>query len=100
MISYSKGVLDHCEDSSVTETQRQVVTTRCEELLQSGCDSPYLAGFLVELYKLQLEDNPEADKTALVAKISDICNKLAGEIDIVRCKYWRFISDSVTNKYV
>ena len=31
------------------------MTSRCEELLDSDCDSPYFLGFLIELYKAKLE---------------------------------------------
>ena len=50
---------------------------RCEELLDTGCDSPYLLGFLVELYKAQLEEIKEGDKVDLVKKVTGLCDKLA-----------------------
>jgi len=97
--NYLRGIIDHCQDSETTEAQRKLVLSKCEELMQTGCDSPFLLGFLIELYKHQLEDQSDANKEDLVKKISDLCEKLAGEVDIVRCKYWRFISDCVSKKY-
>jgi len=97
--NYLRGILQHCDDPDTASSQRTLVTTRCEELLDSGCDSPYLLGFLVELYKAQLEDNKEGDKVDLVKKVTGLCDRLAQDIDVVRCKYWNFISDCVTRKY-
>jgi len=97
--NYLRGVLEHCDDSGTAAAQRQEVTSKCEELLQTGCDSPYLLGFLVELYRGRLEDGGAADQTDLVRKISDLCGKLSGEVDIVRAKYWTFVSDCVTKKH-
>ena len=94
-----QGVLEHCEDAGTAAAQRQEVTAKCEELLQTGCDSPYLLGFLVELYRARLEDGGASDQTDLVRKISDLCGKLSGEVDIVRAKYWTFVSDCVTKKH-
>ena len=91
--------MDHCDDSAVAETQKSEVRTKCEELLQSGCDSPYLLGFLVELYKQQLEDDRGADKADLLNKIRSLCETLATEHDKVRCKYWNFIRDSIVKKH-
>ena len=97
--NYLRGVLDHCEDGDTAETQRKFVMRKCLELIQEGCDSSYLHGFVVELYKHQLEDDPEADKEEIVKKINDLCHKLSQELDIVRSKYWTFISDSISRKY-
>ena len=93
--NYLRGVLDHSEG----QTLKDDVRVRCEELLQSGCDSPYLLGFLVELYKQQLEDDSNADKAELVTKVKSLCEQLAQEHDTVRCKYWNFISDSIVKKH-
>ena len=109
--------MNHCEDPDCASSQKSLVTTKCEELLDSGCDSPYLLGFLVELYKSRLEDNKEAERENLVKKVTGLCDRLAQvyrmqygstnyhplffpqDVDVVRCKYWTFISDCVTRKY-
>jgi len=97
--NYLRGILNHCEDPDCASSQKSLVTTKCEELLDSGCDSPYLLGFLVELYKSRLEDNKEAERENLVKKVTGLCDRLAQDVDVVRCKYWTFISDCVTRKY-
>ena len=53
------------------------MTTKCEELQDSGCDSPYLLGFLVELYKAKLEDSEEGDRVDLVKRVTGLCDRLA-----------------------
>ena len=62
------------------------MTSKCEELLDSGCDSPYLLGFLVELYKAKLEDSEEGEREDLVKKVTGLCDRLAQ----VYCKSLRF----------
>merc|ERR1712059_196949 len=47
--NYLRGVLEHSVDADVTAIQRSLVEARCRNLLETGCDSPYLLGFLVEL---------------------------------------------------
>jgi len=97
--NYLRGVLDHCEDAETGEAQRKFVMSKCLDLIQEGCDSSYLHGFVVELYKHQLEDDPEVDKEVVVKEINNLCHKLSQELDIVRCKYWTFIADSISKKY-
>ena len=72
-----QGTLQHCEDPDTASSQRTLVTTKCEELLHSGCDSPYLLGFLVELYKAKLEDSEEGDRVDLVKRVTGLCDRLA-----------------------
>ena len=90
--------MNHCEDQETAEAERALVREKCEELLESDCDSSYLHGFMVELYKQQLEEN-SANKKEILEKVSQLCAKLSQEIDTVRCKYWNFISDSIQRKY-
>lgn len=75
-----------------------MVKKKCEELLDSDCDSSYLHGFMVELYKQQLDD-PSADKEEILKKIAQHCVILSEDVDKVRCKYWNFISESLHQKY-
>lgn len=60
------------------------MTTKCEELLDSGCDSPYLLGFLVELYKAKLEDSEEGDRVDLVKRVTGLCDRLAQVRSIIQ----------------
>ena len=69
--------MQHCDDPDTASSQRTLVTSKCEELLDSGCDSPYLLGFLVELYKAKLEDSEEAERVELVKKVTGLCDRLA-----------------------
>ena len=98
MIKKSQGILNHCENQETAAAERSLVKKKCEELLESDCDSSYLHGFMVELYKQELDD-PSADRTELLKNITEHCAKLSQEVDVVRCKYWNFISDSIQKKY-
>ena len=90
--------MNHCENQETAKAERDLVKKKCEDLLESDCDSSFLHGFMVELYKHQLDDASQSQEETL-QKITQLCRKLSEELDTVRCKYWRFISDSAQKKY-
>ena len=92
-------MLEHCDDTTTADTQRELVKVKCQELLAAGCDSPYLLGFLVELLQYQLEEQAATGKEELVTTATGLCSRLSKEVDTVRCRYWDFISDTITRKY-
>jgi len=98
--NYLRGVLEHCTDSDCSSTQRALVQSQCQELLESGCDSPYLLGFLVELLQCKLEVEEDAEKVqSMVEDAVGLCDRLATHLDIIRARYWNFISDTIAKKY-
>ena len=97
---FFQGVLDHCTDSEAAGEQKALVQVRCQALLDSGCDSPYLLGFLVELLQWRLEAGPRQEvREELVEQATGLCARLAQDLDKIRARYWNFISDTVTKKY-
>ena len=90
--------MSHCESQEVARAERALVKKKCEDLIDSDCDSSYLHGFMVELFKHQLDDASE-NQGEILQKIRQFTTKLSEELDPVRCKYWRFISDSAQKKY-
>ena len=90
--------MNHCENQETAEAERALVKKKCEDLLDSDCDSSFLHGFMVELYRQQLEDG-SPNKEEILEKITQLCTRLSQDIDTVRCKYWNFISDSIQKKY-
>ena len=90
--------MNHCESQEVAEAERASVKKKCEDLIDSDCDSSYLHGFMVELYKHQLDEASE-NQGEILQIITQLCRKLSDELDPVRCKYWEFISDSAQKKY-
>ena len=93
-----QGILSHCESQEVARAERAAVKKKCEDLIDSDCDSSYLHGFMVELYKHQLDDASQ-NQEEILQKITQLCRKLSEELDTVRCRYWKFISDSAQKKY-
>lgn len=98
--NYLRGVLEHCDNPETSANQRALVQKRCQELLAAGCDSPYLLGFMVELIQQQLENDPTSDTSSLASSATSLCSRLSLEVDTVRCKYWNFISDTISRKYM
>lgn len=96
--NYLRGILSHCESQEAAAAERALVKKKCEDLIDSDCDSSYLHGFMVELYKHQLDDASQNQEETL-QKITQLCRKLSEELDTVRCRYWKFISDSAQKKY-
>ena len=94
-----QGVLEHCEEPSTADSQRALIKDKCQELLAAGCESPYLLGFLVELLQYQLEEDSMTEKAELVSTATGLCSRLSKDIDTVRCRYWDFVSDTITSKH-
>ena len=93
--------MDHASDCESQAEQKTLVQTRCEELLEAGCDSPHLLGFLVELLQWRLEQEGEQEQQeARVKRAVGLCTRLASDVDKIRARYWNFISDTITKKYV
>jgi len=98
--NYLRGVLEHSTDSEVASAQRCLVEAQCREWLESGCDSPHLLGFLVELTQHKLERDKDGDSTErMVEEAVGLCTRLATDVDTIRARYWNFISDTITKKF-
>jgi len=77
-----------------------LVEARCREWLESGCDSPYLLGFLVEILQHRLEREKEGDSMeGMVEEAVGLCERLSTQVDTIRARYWNFISETITRKF-
>jgi len=97
--NYLRGCLDHCTDPDTVASQRELVKRRCDAMLEGGCDSPYLLGFMVEILQRRLEEG-EGEKEDLVNKAVQLCGQLSTQYDPVRKRYWDFLSGSITRKHL
>lgn len=97
--NYLRGILDHCENSTTGTSQKALVKSKCKELLEEGCDSPYLLGFYVEILQHELEDDKIGNKEEIVSLATSICDRLSKDVDTVRSRYWEFISSRISEKY-
>jgi len=98
--NYLRGILDHGTDPGSVSSARATVTSSCEELLSSGCTSPYLLGFVVELQESVLEGGAEDQgRDQAISRIQGLCKVLAEEHDTIRKNYWNYISQSLSGKY-
>nr|CAD7463672.1 unnamed protein product [Timema tahoe] len=68
----------------------------CEELYTSGIRSPYLLGFLVDIYGSM--EKGGGDKPHTFQKALEICDALAKEHDTIRREYWNFIACNITQQ--
>jgi len=98
--NYLRGVLDACTESECAKEQRELVDSKCRALLNEGCDSPYLLGFLVELLQWRLEGEQDGAQVAkMVSEAEELCKRLANELDVIRARYWTFIQNTISKKY-
>ncbi|CAG2059398.1 unnamed protein product, partial [Timema podura] len=68
----------------------------CEELYTSGIRSPYLLGFLVDIYGSM--EKGGGDKPHTFQKALEICDALAKEHDTIRREYWNFIACNIAQQ--
>jgi len=97
--NYLRGVLEAATDAEGALEQRRAVEEQCRGLLAEGCDSPHLLGAMVELLQHRLEGAEEQEVEGLVGEAEQLCGRLAGEVDVIRARYWTFVQDTVTRKY-
>lgn len=76
----------------------------CEELyLSQGCTSPHLLAFLIDAYEERCLRHPSADaavdkalgaddRVALSEKVLQLCALMRTKHDVIREKYWEYVS--------
>ncbi|XP_070540017.1 protein farnesyltransferase/geranylgeranyltransferase type-1 subunit alpha-like [Ptychodera flava] len=91
--NYLRGVLSEKEMYSYPG-----VMEFCMKLYDSDIRSPYLLGFMIDMYEEMLEANtPEREET--LGKATELCNLLGEKFDVIRREYWSYISRSLALKY-
>nr|CAD7432297.1 unnamed protein product [Timema monikensis] len=91
--NYLRGLLIHHE-KGLSRNER--VIEFCEELYTSGIRSPYLLGFLVDIYGSM--EKGDGDKPHTFQKALEICDALAKEYDTIRREYWNFIARNIAQQ--
>ncbi|UYV74452.1 FNTA [Cordylochernes scorpioides] len=76
----------------------EAVVKFCKELLKSGCISPHLMAFLVDVAEEEMESQPAA-RPALLQEAARLLDDLANEHDTIRRNYYEFIGQNLKAKY-
>lgn len=91
--NYLRGILSDCDKHTYPG-----LLEFCEELFSQSVRSPYLMGFMVEIYEDKLQSKC-SDKAEVLEKAVKLCESLAEEHDTIRCEYWKYISRTLLVKY-
>ncbi|XP_067013573.2 protein farnesyltransferase/geranylgeranyltransferase type-1 subunit alpha [Anabrus simplex] len=92
--NYLRGLLAHYEGGL---SKVKSVKQYCEELYSSGNRSPYLLGFLVDMYEEQIERG-DGDRAQNLDEAIKLCEALAKEFDTIRREYWNYIARCLAHK--
>ena len=73
----------------------------CEELYKQDVRSPFLLSFLIDLYeeKSLEETNTTEQAEALAKKAMQLCILLMTKYDVIRQKYWEYVSENIKMKF-
>ncbi|XP_075222995.1 farnesyl transferase alpha [Lycorma delicatula] len=91
--NYLRGILLHYPEG----LREPTVVKFCEDLYNSGNRSTYLIAFLVEQAEEEIE-NGSGDKDSSITHAVQLCNDLAEKYDIIRCRYWRFVAETLQKR--
>lgn len=87
--NYLRGVLQH---NARGLDSHPGVRDFVEDLYTVGNRSPYLMAFLVEMLAVRVREGNDAQA---FARVSQLCESLATEHDVVRAQYWRFLQQQL-----
>ncbi|GIY36681.1 hypothetical protein CDAR_379251 [Caerostris darwini] len=89
--NYLRGILRDRGLSKIPE-----VTEFTEKLYESGCRSPHLLGFMIDIREESLLANTTMED---LRKTLDLCSLLAKKHDVIRKEYWEYIANNLQNLY-
>ncbi|GIY16307.1 hypothetical protein CEXT_608571 [Caerostris extrusa] len=89
--NYLRGILRDRGLSKIPE-----VTEFTEKLYESGCRSPHLLGFMIDIREESLLANTTMED---LRKTLDLCSLLAKKHDVIRREYWEYIANNLQNLY-
>ncbi|XP_017782236.1 PREDICTED: protein farnesyltransferase/geranylgeranyltransferase type-1 subunit alpha [Nicrophorus vespilloides] len=92
--NYLKGLLLHDKGGLSNNVK---VTTFCEDLYMSGNRSPFLLALIVDMCDERISNKAEDDKYNL-KRASELCHELATTVDPIRCRYWEYMSTTISKK--
>uniref|UniRef100_A0A1B0CIK5 Protein farnesyltransferase/geranylgeranyltransferase type-1 subunit alpha n=1 Tax=Lutzomyia longipalpis TaxID=7200 RepID=A0A1B0CIK5_LUTLO len=95
--NFLRGIIQKSDDSALDQFPE--VVRFCENLYDTGCRSPHLLAFLIDLYSEKAVRATEPAREEFAEKVTMLCNMMIEECDTIRCRYWKYILDNFQNAF-
>uniref|UniRef100_A0A1L8DUV0 Protein farnesyltransferase/geranylgeranyltransferase type-1 subunit alpha n=1 Tax=Nyssomyia neivai TaxID=330878 RepID=A0A1L8DUV0_9DIPT len=95
--NYLRGVIQQAEEPALDLFPE--VVRFCENLYETGCRSPHLLAFLIDMHSEKALRPAEPSREDHARQVSVLCNIMIDECDTIRCKYWKYILDNFQSTY-
>ncbi|CAN0004796.1 unnamed protein product [Lampetra fluviatilis] len=96
--NYLRGILEEKGLARYPSLLELIEEIRDGQVSDDVTVSPYLLAFIVDLHEDQL-DSGCGDRAETLATALKLCGQLATELDTIRGEYWRYVANSLQQRF-
>ncbi|XP_014225559.1 protein farnesyltransferase/geranylgeranyltransferase type-1 subunit alpha [Trichogramma pretiosum] len=94
--NYLRGIMMHDKDGGMGYNRS--ILKKCEELYNNNCRSPHLLSCIIDISQERISCNEPKDSLFHTDKALELCTDLEEKYDKIRKKYWKYISQKISEK--